>query len=186
MTNNTINKGPMSTPVVKNDVKTATTHPTSLDDRGLRLAAIKDVAGLKLMNVADVRGWQAEFRDGVAAGKVTRIIVDQKHEFAPRYLEISIDPKLFGATKPVSHDLLVPIGRAQVAKDRNVVLLPFMTKEMVATLPMLAPGTIDAAFELKLAKAYGLTTPMADVDALYKHEWFGIENFMVLRPVVKK
>ena len=172
--------------MMTNDLKMAVKTPTTHDDSGLRLAAARDLKDLKLNRIPDVRGWTVEFRDGVVAGKVTRIIVDQKADFVPRYLEVSIERVLFGSVKPISNDLLVPIGRAQVAKDRDVVLLPFVTKEMLAKLPMLSPGAIDATHELKLAKMYGLDVPMANVDALYRHDWFSIKDFMVLRPTVIK
>ena len=153
-----------------------------MDDHGLRLSALADLKDVALPHIPDVRGWKVELRDGTQAGQVSRIIVDQQQGFVPRYLDVRLDATLFGATKPVSYDLLVPIGRAQLAKERSLVLLPFVTRERVADLPMLSHGEISFERELAILKSFGLAAPFTDANAMYAHEWFDVRAFLMAQP----
>ncbi len=153
-----------------------------MDDRGLRLSALADLKDVALPHIPDVRGWTVELRDGTKAGKVSRIIVDQQQGFMPRYIEVRLEAALFGATKPVSYDLLVPIGRAQVAKERSLVLLPFVNKEQVADLPMLSHGEISFEREIAILKSFGFAAPFTDANGMYAHEWFNVQAFLGVKP----
>ena len=153
----------------------------SKDDKGFRLAALRDLKDVTVDHIPDVRGWRVEVSNGTVIGSVTRIILDQARDNMPRYLDVALDPKLTGETKSDSNEVLLPIGTAQVAKDRDVVLIPSMTEKQLLTLPRLATGAITVAYEQQVAKAFGMTPPER-IDELYAMDGFSVPAFMKLRP----
>lgn len=152
------------------------------DDAGLRLAALRDLKAVTLRGIPDVRGWPVELRDGVTIGSVVRILVDQQAEHRPRYLDLRIDPTRFGMTGAPWHSLL-PIGRTELAKGRDVVLLPTIGREQLTVLRPLGEAVIDFPFEMGVARAFGLAVPMVNADDLYRTPLFDVDATMRLRRV---
>ncbi len=175
----------LNTAVKDGPVKMGSVKKVAGDDHGLRLAALKDLKEIKLNQIPDVRGWNAVLRDGLVLGKISRILVDQQQAYAPRYLDITVDAAHLKGMKLVSHDFLVPIGRAQAAESGDIVMLPSLTKEQIKSLPMLKPGSIGFEFESTVAKFFGWKSEVRDANALYETELFSVKDFMVLRPAVK-
>jgi hypothetical protein len=155
------------------------------DDRGLRLAALRDLKDINSSIIPDVRGWKVELRDGVVVGSVTRIILDQGDANMPRYLDVALDPKIFSGAKSASHELLIPIGLSHLAADRDAVVIPAATMESIASMPMLAPGAIEFAYEGTLLGAFGVKTKFEKPDAMYQHAAFSVKAFLVNRPITK-
>ncbi len=155
------------------------------DDRGLRLAALRDLTDVSVSLMPDVRGWKLELTDGMVAGSVSRIILDQRAKNMPRYLDIALDPKLFKGAKPHSNELLVPVGLARIAKDRDVILLPSMTRDTLVGLPMLSPGAISFEHEANVIKGFGVSTSFSSADQLYGHAAFDLKSFLSLRPLTR-
>lgn len=177
------NTAPKTTPNAAPSTAPSTSPKTSAnsDDRGLRLAALRDLKDVKLSQVPDVRGWKVETSDHTVIGMVSRILLDQQQDNAVRYLEINVDAKFFTGSKPVSHDLLVPIGAARLAKGQDMIMLPSLTQQSLRSLPMLSPGAIGWEFERELAKAFGATQDVSSPEKLYSLDLFSVKSFGMLR-----
>lgn len=172
-----------TSPAKSTGAATNTSRAGLHDDKGLRLAALRDLKDVAVREIPDVRGWHVELRDGVSIGKVVRILVDQQAQHLPRYLDIRIEPTQFGmAGEP--WNTLVPLGQTQLAKGRDVVLLPSIGKDQLTVLRPLGNTIIDFTFEMGVARAFGLATPMVNSDDLYRTPLFDLGAVMRLRRAV--
>ncbi len=147
------------------------------DDRGMRLAALRDLPSGAGLSIPDIRGWRVATSHGHIVGSVTRILVDQAQQNAPRYLEVLVEPTRVGLTTTDAQSVLVPIGRAQIAKDGKSVILPGLLTAQMPLLPRLGDGAVTWEYELKIASAFGQKSAFESPDALYASEIFNGELF---------
>lgn len=153
------------------------------DDDALRLAALQSMNTVAPLPFTDVRGWRVQSSDRQIIGSVSRMLVEQKPAVMPRYLDILVDPAAIGLKHTEPFNLLVPIGRAVVAKGGTGVALPTVTRQDLAALPRLGQGPVSWEFELSVAKAFGVQTPSADPAALYAHPEYDLRAFQQAQPV---
>ncbi len=152
------------------------------DDDGMRLAALRDLAPGTTLTFTDVRGFPVQTAGGKPVGSVRRILVDQADASAPRYLDIQLDAAAIGSSEKESPNVLIPIGRAQVRADPNVVILPEINVEKLRTLPRLAEGAVEWQHEMALGMALGIKTTLPDRSALYRDDLFSVRYFQQLQP----
>ena len=152
------------------------------DDRGMRLAALRDLPASASLNLLDVRGWRIATSHGHIIGSVARIMVDQAKQNAPRYLDLLVDCTRAGILNAGSTvHILVPIGRAQVAGDGKSVVLPGLMTAQIPSLPRLSDGPVTWEHEVQVATAFGQTSGLASPDELYATEIFNDSFFRLNR-----
>lgn len=110
-----------------------------------RVAALSDLGDFQVAEgYPDPRGWDVMGAGGQKLGKVHDLIVDTG-QMRTRYLDIKLDKDAIG-TKD-DHDVLIPVGAAQLDDNDDNVMLGSMTETQLAALPRFEHGEITRSYE---------------------------------------
>lgn len=119
---------------------------------GSRLAHLEDLDDVRIADGApDVRGWVLESTDGRTLGRVEDLLVDTE-AMRVRYMEVRLDGRL--ASADADRHVLVPIGTARLAEDRDGVLLDGDATRL-AGVPAYARGMLDHEYEASVLGSFG-------------------------------
>ena len=127
----------------------------------------------------DIRKWKVRNTDGKPLGVVDDLIIDKQLRKV-RYIVLNLDGKPLNL---VSRKILIPIGMAQFADIDDVVILPTITLEHLATLPAYS-GKIKWDEERKIRRVFTASNANATVeyddgndDTFYDHDQFNDSNY---------
>jgi hypothetical protein len=128
----------------------------------------------------DIRKWKVRNPEGAHLGVVDDLIIDKQLRKV-RYMVLNLDGKPLNL---VSRKILVPIGVAQFADVDDVVILPTITIEHLATLPTYT-GKIKWDEERKIRRIFTVPNPNTrvdyderyDDDTFYDHDHFNDSNY---------
>ncbi|MGI8549121.1 MAG: DUF2382 domain-containing protein, partial [Gemmatimonadaceae bacterium] len=110
-----------------------------------RVAALGDLGDFQVAEgYPDPRGWDVMDASGQKVGKVHDLIVDTG-EMRTRYLDIKLDKDAIGTDD--DHDVLIPVGAAQLDDNDDNVMLGSMTETQLAALPRFEHGEITRSYE---------------------------------------
>lgn len=134
-----------------------------------RVAALDDLGDFQVADgYPDPRGWDVVLADGTKVGEVHDLIVDTG-EMRTRYLDLSLDKDALGTDD--DHDVLLPVGAAQLDENDDRVLLGSLSTAQLAALPRFDHGEISRQYEdsvlarMPAAGAAGLTGATAGTAA---------------------
>ena len=127
----------------------------------------------------DIRKWKVRNAEGRALGVVDDLVVDkQLHKV--RYIVLDLNGKPLNL---LSRKVLIPIGISQFDDLDDVVILPNITIEQLATLPTYTKGKIKLDEERKIRNIFSAPNPRVDYDdridddRFYDHEQFNDSNY---------
>jgi len=128
----------------------------------------------------DIRKWKVRNAEGRILGVVDDLILD-KDQRKVRYIVLDMDGKPINL---VSRKVLIPIGISQFDDIDDVVVLPAITVEHLATLPTYS-GRIRKDEERKIRRLFSAPDPNTRVDYddryddnnFYDHEHFNDSNY---------
>jgi hypothetical protein len=128
----------------------------------------------------DIRKWKVRNTEGRILGIVDDLILD-KDLRKVRYIVLDLDGKPLNL---VSRKILIPIGISQFDDIDDVVVLPVITVEQLATLPTYT-GRIRRDEERKIRRLFSAPDPNTrvdyddryDDDNFYDHEHFNDSNY---------
>ena len=127
----------------------------------------------------DIRKWKVRNAEGRPLGVVDDLVIDkQLHKV--RYIVLDLNGKPLNL---LSRKVLVPIGISQFDDLDDVVILPTITIEQLATLPTYHKGKIRLDEERKIRNVFSAPNPKVDYDEryeddhFYEHEHFNDENY---------
>ena len=128
----------------------------------------------------DIRKWKVRNAEGKHLGVVDDLIIDKQLRKV-RYIVLNLDGKPLNL---LSRKILVPIGMAQFADMDDVVILPSITLEHLATLPTYS-GKIKWDDERKIRRIFTAPNPNTTVDyderyddtTFYDHDHFNDSNY---------
>lgn len=116
-----------------------------MPDNTPRVAALGDLGDFQVADgYPDPRGWDVMDASGQKVGKVHDLIVDTG-QMRTRYLDIKLDKDAIGAHD--DHDVLIPVGAAQLDDNDDNVMLASMTEAQLAALPRFEHGEITRSYE---------------------------------------
>lgn len=125
-----------------------------------RLARLDDLDDYELADdEPDPRGWDVRTTDGRTIGKVDGLIAEP-NIMQVRYLEVDLDRDTFGLQE--ERHVLVPIGRARLDDDRDVVTLNVGSNDMLGQLPPYRGGPIERDYEVLVVTGLGGQTSGSD------------------------
>jgi uncharacterized protein (TIGR02271 family) len=161
---------------------------TSNDYRNDRLQELSGSGYEIVEGQPNIKGWTVKDAGGQKIGKVDELIFDKQSQKV-RYLVVDLKGKLFDMK---DHDVLVPIGLAELDEKDDDVILPSITSEELRLLPVYEEGTIDSDVENRIrnvlsgigssgmrgttASASPTTRNDAYDEEFYNHEHFNDEN----------
>ena len=126
----------------------------------------------------DIRKWKVTNADGKILGVVDELLVDRPlHKI--RYIVLNLHGKPLNL---VSRKVLIPIGIAKLDPVEDVVILPTVTLEHLATLPEHRRGKLTIGTERKIRNVFVPASIPGDYDinaaddAFYEHEEFDDRN----------
>jgi len=126
----------------------------------------------------DIRKWKVTNADGKILGIVDELLVDRElHKV--RYIVLSIQGKPLNI---VSRKVLIPIGIAELDPVDDIVILPTVTLEHLATLPEYRKGKLTIGTERRIRNIFVPSSIPADYDvnaaddAFYDNEQFDDRN----------
>ena len=127
----------------------------------------------------DIRKWRVTNADGKMLGVVDDLIID-KEQRKVRYIVLDLQGKPLNL---ISRKVLIPIGISQFHDMDDVVVLPTITLEHLATLPSYR-GSIKWDEERKIRRLFSAPDPNTRVDYddryddhFYDHEHFNDSNY---------
>src|SRR3954467_12101974 len=94
----------------------------------------------------NIKGWDVRDANGQKIGKEDELIFDKQSQKV-RYLIVDLKGKLFDME---DHDVLVPIGLAELNEKDDDVILPNITSEELRLLPVYEEGKIDSDMESRI------------------------------------
>lgn len=144
-----------------------------------RVRPLRDLPGCRLTSLPDVRGWAVVLDGGVVVGLVERIFVDLRDREA-RYLDIGLDGRVVARAAGRSWRVLVPVGRARLPAEANVVRLPGLSLGQVAELPDTPPFGVTREVESWVLRWFAARPPHGD-DGFYASEAFKVSALMAER-----
>lgn len=116
-----------------------------MPDNTPRVAALGDLGDFQVADgYPDPRGWDVMASGGQKVGKVHDLIVDTG-QMRTRYLDIKLDKDAIGTDD--DHDVLIPVGAAQLDDNDDNVMLGSMTETQLAALPRFEHGEITRNYE---------------------------------------
>ena len=139
----------------------------------------------------DIRKWKVRSGEGKLLGVVDDLIVDKQLRKV-RYIILNLEGKPLNL---LPRKILIPIGVSQFDDIDDVVILPNITIEQLATLPNYNKGKIRIDEERRIRNIF--TAPSARVnyddridditdDHFYEHEQFDDRNYYNSRRQFKK
>lgn len=134
-------------PNMRDDMRGNTQHEMGGDgnDDAPRVAALGDLGDFQVAEgYPDPRGWDVMDAGGQKVGKVHDLIVDTG-QMRTRYLDIKLDKDAIGTDD--DHDVLIPVGAAQLDDNDDQVMLGSMTEIQLAALPVFKHGNITRDYE---------------------------------------
>jgi hypothetical protein len=126
----------------------------------------------------DIRNWKVINGNGKLLGVVNELLVDRQLNKI-RYIVLHLNGKPLNL---VSRKLLIPIGIAELNEIEDVVILPNITIEHLATLPDYRKGKLTLDAERKTRNIFSSASGPDDYtdnmegDAFYEHEHFNDTN----------
>jgi len=125
----------------------------------------------------DIRKWKVRNAAGKYLGVVDELLVDRELNKI-RYIVLNIEGKPLNL---LSRKVLIPIGIAELDRMDDVVILPAITIEHLATLPTYKRGKLSIETERKIRTIFiRSNVPEHDEnitdDAFYEHEYFNDRN----------
>jgi hypothetical protein len=126
----------------------------------------------------DIRKWKVVNADGKILGHVDELLVDrQLHKV--RYIVLNLQGKPLNL---LSRKVLIPIGIVQLDGIDDLVILPNVTLEHLATLPDYKRGKLTIGTERKIRNVFSPSGMAVDYDddvredVFYQHEHFDDSN----------
>jgi len=144
-----------------------------------RVRPLVDLPGCHLTSLPDVRGWAVVLDGGQVVGRVERIFVDLREREA-RYLDIRLDARVVDRAGEGAGTVLVPVGRARIPAQSNLVRLPGLSLAQVAELPDTPPFGVTREVEGWVLRWFAARPPRGD-DSFYASEAFKISALMAER-----
>jgi uncharacterized protein (TIGR02271 family) len=135
----------------------------------------------------NIKGWSVKDAGGQKIGKVDELIFDKQSQKV-RYMVVDLKGKMFDME---DHDVLIPIGLAELDEKDDDVILPNVTAEELRLLPVYEEGKIDSNMESRIrnvlsgikGSALEGTAALSSArgsdaynDEFYNHEHFNEEN----------
>jgi len=130
----------------------------------------------------NIKGWAVRDASGEKIGKVDELKFDTQSQKV-RYLVVDLKGKIFDMT---DHDVLVPIGLAELDEKDDDVILPTITPEQIRLLPEYEEGKIDSSMESRIRSVLGSTedaalegtTPLAySTSGTYDNDFYNHGHF---------
>jgi len=129
----------------------------------------------------DIRGWKIINIENQVIGKVVDLLFDIS-SLKVRYLAVKLDGKPINL---ISRDVLIPIGLAELDKDKKLVLFPDLTVGHLASLPVYKKGDVTVQTERAIRTVFAGTEGVRagrdivydDMDEFYNHDHFNEDKF---------
>jgi sporulation protein YlmC with PRC-barrel domain len=127
----------------------------------------------------DIRKWKVRNTDGRILGVVDDLIID-KQSRKVRYIVLDLNGKSLNL---LSRKILIPIGISHFDELDDIVVLPNVTVEHLATLPGYNKGKITVDEERKIRNIFSPSSPRVEYDdriddeRFYEHEHFNDSNY---------
>lgn len=131
----------------------------------------------------DIRKWNVRSGSGRLLGVVSDLILD-KQSRKVRYIVMDLNGKPLNL---LSRRILVPIGISQFDDSQDMVILPNITIENLATLPTYTKGRVSIDDERKIRNVFTTPSTLVDYDEryegdhFYEHEHFNDTNYSKAR-----
>lgn len=127
----------------------------------------------------DIRKWIVRSGNGRTLGVVSDLIIDKQLRKV-RYIVLDLNGKPLNL---LSRKILVPIGISQFDDVQDMVILPNITIEHLATLPTYSRGKVSVDDERKIRNVFTVPNTLVDYDEryegdhFYEHEHFNDSNY---------
>jgi hypothetical protein len=125
----------------------------------------------------DIRKWSVRIATGKYLGVVNELLVDRNVNKV-RYIVLDLQGKPLNL---LSRKILIPIGIAELDEIDDVVILPAITIEQLATLPTYSKGRLSIESERKIRNIFTRAAvidedPNIDDEIIYDDEYFNDSN----------
>ncbi len=127
----------------------------------------------------DIRKWRVTNGNGKVLGIVDELLVDKQLNKV-RYIVLNMQGRPLNL---LSRKILIPIGIAQLDRADDIVVLPTITLEHLATLPTYKKGKLAFETERKIRNVLTPSNASADYnddaanDNFYQDDYFDDRNF---------
>src|SRR3954467_201573 len=108
----------------------------------------------------DIRKWRVTNANGRVLGVVDELLVDRQLNKI-RYIVLDMQGKPLNL---LSRKVLIPIGIAQLDRVDDIVILPTITLEHLATLPTYKKGKLTFETERKIRNVFAASNAPVDYD----------------------
>lgn len=128
----------------------------------------------------DIRNWKVVNGNGKLLGIVNELLVDRQLNKI-RYIVLGLNGKPLNL---VSRKILIPIGMADLDEMDDLVILPNISIEHLATLPDYRKGKLTLDTERKIRNIFSSANTSADYNdniednTFYEHEHFNDSNLI--------
>ncbi len=152
-----------------------------MSDKKIRYSKLVELGNSGYEIVADepdIRKWKVRNAAGKYLGVVEELLVDRELNKI-RYIVLNIEGKPLNL---LSRKVLIPIGIAELDRMDDVVILPAITIEHLATLPAYKRGKLSIETERKIRAIFTRSNVPGEYDesitddAFYEHEHFNDGN----------
>jgi hypothetical protein len=127
----------------------------------------------------DIRKWRVTNANGKVLGVVDELLVDRQVNKV-RYIVLDMQGKPLNL---LSRKVLIPIGIAQLDRVDDIVILPTITLEHLATLPTYKKGKLAFETERKIRNVFAPSNAQVDYnddvadETFYQDDYFDDSNF---------
>jgi len=127
----------------------------------------------------DIRKWKVTNANGKVLGVVDELLVDRQVNKV-RYIILDMQGKPLNL---LSRKILIPIGIAQLDRVDDIVILPTITIEHLATLPTYKKGKLAFETERKIRNVFAPSNAQVDYnddiadETFYQDDYFDDRNF---------
>jgi hypothetical protein len=126
----------------------------------------------------DIRNWRVTNKDGKVLGVIDELLVDRQLNKV-RYIVLNLQGKPLNL---LSRKVLIPIGIAQLDRIDDIVILPAITLEHLATLPTYKKGKLSFETERKIRHVFAPSNAVeyddtVTDDTFYDDDYFNDRNF---------
>jgi hypothetical protein len=127
----------------------------------------------------DIRKWKVTNANGKILGVVDELLVDRQVNKV-RYIVLDMQGKPLNL---LSRKILIPIGIAQLDRVDDIVILPTITIEHLATLPTYKKGKLAFETERKIRNVFAPSNAQVDYnddiadETFYQDDYFDDRNF---------